>query len=79
MNAVTPVSEAPRLAAVGVIRTYRWIISPLLGPACRFEPTCSHYAEQAIRRHGLIRGARLSLRRILRCHPLGESGFDPVP
>jgi putative membrane protein insertion efficiency factor len=73
------VVEAPRSLAVGVIHVYRWIVSPFLGPACRYEPTCSHYAEQAIRRHGLIKGAWLGFRRLLRCHPLGGSGFDPVP
>lgn len=74
-----PVVDAPRTLAVGLIHVYRWTLSPLLGPACRFEPSCSHYAEQAIRRHGLMRGLGLALRRISRCHPLGESGFDPVP
>jgi len=61
------------------IRAYRWLISPLLGPACRFEPTCSHYAELAVERHGAAYGAWLALRRLARCHPLGGSGFDPVP
>ena len=64
---------------VGLIRIYQWILSPILGPACRFEPTCSEYASEAIVAHGLIRGAWLGVRRIGRCHPLGESGYDPVP
>jgi putative membrane protein insertion efficiency factor len=68
--------RAPLLA---LIRAYRWLISPLLGPACRFEPSCSRYAELAVERHGACRGAWLGLRRLARCHPLGGSGFDPVP
>jgi len=62
-----------------LIRTYQLLISPLLGPACRFEPRCSEYARQAIDRHGAVHGSLLGLRRLLRCHPLGGSGFDPVP
>ena len=65
--------------AIGMIRIYQWVMSPMLGPACRFEPSCSEYASEAIMRHGLIRGAWLGIRRIGRCHPLGESGYDPVP
>ncbi|MCH8132829.1 MAG: membrane protein insertion efficiency factor YidD [Myxococcales bacterium] len=64
---------------VTLIRIYQWILSPILGPTCRFEPTCSNYASQAIVQHGLIRGTWLAVRRIGRCHPLGESGYDPVP
>ena len=62
-----------------LIRAYQLVLSPLLGPACRYEPTCSRYAAQAIERHGPLRGSALALRRIGRCHPLGESGYDPVP
>jgi len=70
---------APRGVAIGLIHVYRWLAAPLLGPACRYEPSCSRYAEHAIRRHGLVRGTWLGLRRLLRCHPLGGSGYDPVP
>jgi putative membrane protein insertion efficiency factor len=61
------------------IRAYRLMLSPLLPSACRFHPTCSSYAEQAIRTHGIVRGAWLAGRRILRCHPWSESCVDPVP
>jgi hypothetical protein len=61
------------------IEAYRLTLSPLFFGACRFEPSCSHYASVAIRRHGARRGGRLALRRLLRCHPLGPSGYDPVP
>lgn len=71
-------SVAARLA-VGVIRAYKLLISPLLPAACRFEPTCSRYAEDAVRRYGARRGAALAVRRILRCRPGCEGGYDPVP
>ena len=64
---------------VGPIRLYQWLVSPLLGPNCRFTPSCSHYAIAAIERHGAGRGGWLALRRIMRCHPWGGSGYDPVP
>jgi putative membrane protein insertion efficiency factor len=57
---------------------YRVFVSPLLGPHCRFEPSCSRYAVSAIRTKGALRGSWLALRRLLRCHPLHEGGFDPV-
>ncbi len=65
------------------IRFYRRFLSPLFPPACRFEPTCSRYAIEAIETHGPLKGLGLAIRRLLRCHPLtwlgGSSGFDPVP
>ncbi len=64
---------------LSVIRFYRRAISPSLPPSCRFTPTCSAYAEEAVRRHGARSGGWLALRRILRCHPFGGSGYDPVP
>jgi putative membrane protein insertion efficiency factor len=61
------------------IRFYQLCISPLLGPSCRFNPTCSEYARQAILKHGPFKGLYLAIRRLLRCHPWGGSGYDPVP
>jgi hypothetical protein len=64
---------------LGLVWIYRILISPLLGANCRYEPTCSVYAEQALRRYGGIRGGWLVLKRIGRCHPWGGSGYDPLP
>ena len=61
------------------IRFYQRCISPLTPPSCRFTPTCSQYAVEALLKHGPLRGSWLALRRLLRCHPLGGSGYDPVP
>ena len=64
---------------LALIRAYQLTLSPLLGGSCRFLPTCSVYAREAIERHGAWRGSWLALRRLSKCHPLGRSGFDPVP
>jgi putative membrane protein insertion efficiency factor len=69
----------PAHAAVYALDFYKRRISPLLPPSCRFEPTCSVYAREAIARYGLARGAALSARRLTRCHPFHKGGFDPVP
>jgi putative membrane protein insertion efficiency factor len=68
-----------RAALIGLVRLYRALVSPLLPPACRFYPSCSAYAETALRRHGAARGSWLTLRRLARCHPLHPGGIDPVP
>ncbi len=64
---------------IGLVRVYQATLSPFLGGACRFEPSCSHYGIDALRRHGALRGSWLTLRRLLRCRPYGPSGYDPVP
>ena len=64
---------------LALIAFYRTCISPLTPPACRYTPTCSQYAQEAIRKYGPFRGGWLALKRILRCHPFGGSGYDPVP
>jgi putative membrane protein insertion efficiency factor len=69
----------PRRALMALIWVYQSTIGPALPPACRYEPTCSHYAYSAIERYGAIRGSWLALKRLLRCHPWGGSGYDPVP
>lgn len=61
------------------IRFYQLAISPMLPPSCRYVPTCSQYAVEALRKHGPVKGLWLSVKRILRCHPWGGSGYDPVP
>tara|TARA_B100001123_G_C15022229_1_gene911933 strand:+ start:461 stop:721 length:261 start_codon:yes stop_codon:yes gene_type:complete len=62
-----------------VIKLYKWFISPILKTNCRYLPTCSDYALEALSRHGVIKGGYLTIMRILHCHPLGGNGFDPVP
>ncbi|RMF07915.1 MAG: membrane protein insertion efficiency factor YidD [Alphaproteobacteria bacterium] len=73
---LSKVLAAPLIALVSV---YRYLISPLLGPRCRYQPTCSAYALEALARHGMFRGGLLAARRIARCHPWGGHGWDPVP
>ncbi|HSM60915.1 MAG TPA: membrane protein insertion efficiency factor YidD [Longimicrobiales bacterium] len=64
---------------IGIVRFYQVAISPWTPPSCRYTPTCSAYALQALEQHGALRGSRLTLRRLLRCHPWGGHGYDPVP
>ncbi|UCD80507.1 MAG: membrane protein insertion efficiency factor YidD [Desulfobacterales bacterium] len=68
-----------QIVFVSFIRVYQFTLSPLLGPSCRFYPSCSEYAYQAIQRHGPINGLLLGVKRILRCHPFHPGGVDPVP
>ena len=72
-------SAALNMLLIGMVTFYRGAISPLFPPSCRFTPTCSQYALEALRRHGPFRGTWLTIRRLLRCHPWGGSGYDPVP
>jgi putative membrane protein insertion efficiency factor len=62
-----------------LIKGYQLLISPLLPPTCRFQPTCSHYAKDALIKFGLFKGGCLAVKRILKCHPWGGSGYDPIP
>jgi hypothetical protein len=66
-------------AVVALLRWYKRAVSPLMPPACRYTPTCSEYAMEAIERHGLARGTYLAVRRVLSCHPFARGGYDPVP
>ncbi|MDH5648335.1 MAG: membrane protein insertion efficiency factor YidD [Gammaproteobacteria bacterium] len=68
-----------RTLILGIIRFYRIAVSPFIGRHCRFEPSCSAYAATAIERHGVLKGSRLTVRRLSRCHPWHAGGFDPVP
>jgi len=74
-----PLRRGAGAVLIGLVRLYRWAVSPWLGPRCRFDPTCSEYAITALERFGPARGGWLALRRILRCHPWGATGYDPVP
>jgi putative membrane protein insertion efficiency factor len=67
------------LPLVALIRIYQWVISPLIGPKCRFSPSCSNYALEALKKYGIFKGVWLSVKRISRCHPWGGHGVDPVP
>jgi len=73
------ISRILSLPFILLIRIYQLVISPLLGPKCRFTPTCSSYSLQAFKKHGVFKGFKLSAKRISRCHPWGGSGHDPVP
>jgi uncharacterized protein len=68
-----------RAILLGLLAAYRRFVSPLLPPACRFHPTCSAYAAEAVRRHGALKGSFLTVKRLGRCHPFCEGGVDPVP
>ncbi|WP_408611845.1 membrane protein insertion efficiency factor YidD [Chitiniphilus purpureus] len=76
--AVRPGSLPARML-IGLVMLYRYVLSPLLGPRCRFVPTCSSYALEAIAKYGALKGGWLTIRRLCRCHPWGGTGPDPVP
>lgn len=67
-----------RKTTVAILRAYKWLISPLLPPSCRYVPTCSEYAMEAVDRFGAIRGMAMAIWRVLRCHPFVRGGYDPV-
>ncbi len=67
-----------KAAVIALLHAYKWILSPWLPPACRYVPTCSEYAEEAIERFGVLRGGVMAARRLLRCHPFVKGGYDPV-
>ena len=77
----TPEIESPGFAraVIPLVRAYQLVLAPILPGACRFEPTCSRFALEALRRHGVVRGVVLSARRLSRCHPWNLGGYDPVP
>jgi putative membrane protein insertion efficiency factor len=81
MNRVLAFSvlELPKQSLLGAIRVYQSTLGPALPPACRYEPSCSHYAYTAVEKYGVLRGGWLALRRLLRCQPFGGHGYDPVP
>lgn len=80
LSAAPPSAPTPTARALlALVRGYQLVISPWLGPRCRYLPTCSAYAAEALQRHGAWTGSRLMLQRLCRCHPWGASGFDPVP
>ena len=70
--------QAPKILVVGVLRFYKWALSPMLLPACRYVPTCSEYAMEAVERYGVIKGGVMAIWRVLRCHPFAKGGVDPV-
>ena len=76
MNLFLKITSWPFIA---LIKIYQWIISPVLGPSCRYTPSCSHYALEAFKKYGPFRGFWLTIKRISRCHPWGGHGHDPVP
>jgi putative membrane protein insertion efficiency factor len=79
MTALAQLVRVPRRILGTTIRGYQLLVSPLLPPSCRFSPSCSQYALEAIGRHGALKGSWLAARRLARCHPFHPGGFDPVP
>jgi uncharacterized protein len=71
-------TQIAKFVTLQLLRAYKWAISPMLPPACRFQPTCSEYAIEAVDRYGALRGGWLAIGRVLRCHPFARAGYDPV-
>jgi putative membrane protein insertion efficiency factor len=78
-SAARAVARVPRLTLLLLVRAYQLLLSPLVGPVCRYAPSCSSYAAGALVTHGAVKGSWLAARRVLRCHPWAEGGWDPVP
>jgi uncharacterized protein len=78
-TAISVLRRAPQLVLVALLRIYQTVVSPLTGPTCRYYPSCSSYALQAVQRHGAVRGTWLAARRLGRCHPWAAGGVDDVP
>jgi uncharacterized protein len=74
----TVVTNIPKTIALQLLRAYKWALSPLLPPSCRYVPTCSEYAAEAVDRYGVLRGGLMAAGRLLRCHPFVKGGYDPV-
>ncbi|HEY3971890.1 MAG TPA: membrane protein insertion efficiency factor YidD [Candidatus Sulfotelmatobacter sp.] len=70
--------QLAKLVVLGLLRGYKWAVSPTLLPACRYVPTCSEYAMEAVERYGVVRGCGMALLRLVRCHPFASGGYDPV-
>jgi uncharacterized protein len=70
--------QCAKFVILQLLRAYKWGVSPMFPPACRYQPTCSEYAMEAVDRHGAVRGGWMAMGRLLRCHPFGGSGYDPV-
>ena len=79
MNRLSTIARLPQRVLILLVRAYRLLLSPWLGSSCRFEPTCSAYALEALQRHGAAAGSYLTAARLLRCHPWCAGGHDPVP
>lgn len=79
MGILAKLAKALQLVAIALLRAYKFAISPLFPPSCRYVPTCSEYAIEAVEHHGVLRGSALAFWRLLRCHPFVKGGFDPVP
>ena len=71
-------NQIPKTVALLLLRGYKWAVSPLFLPACRYVPTCSEYAMEAVNRYGAVRGGLMAIWRVMRCHPLAKGGLDPV-
>lgn len=79
MQKISDPMSWPKTAAIGLLKAYKYLISPFLPPSCRFTPTCSIYASEAIERYGLCKGFFLAVKRLCRCHPFARGGYDPLP